>query len=78
MSLESRVKEVVAKHLLVKPAQIKWESSFVNDLGADSLDAVGIAMEIEEEFNIKIDDEEAEKLDVFGKMVDYVKSHVTK
>lgn len=78
MSLENRIKEIVAKQLIVEQSQIKWESSFINDLGADSLDKVGLVIEIEDEFDIKINDEEAEKLDEFGKMVDYIKFNITK
>jgi len=53
------------------------EASFVNDLGADSLDTVELVMALEEEFNIEIPDEEAEKLDTVGKAIDYINKHKT-
>jgi acyl carrier protein len=54
---------------------VTTEASFVNDLGADSLDTVELVMALEEEFNIEIPDEEAEKLDTVGKAIEYINKH---
>jgi acyl carrier protein len=75
-NVEQRVKKIVAEQLGVNEADVKNESSFVNDLGADSLDTVELVMALEEEFECEIPDEEAEKITTVQQAVDYVKAHV--
>ena len=60
--IETRVKEIIVEQLGVDPAEVKPEASFINDLGADSLDTVELVMAFEEEFGIEIPDEEAENI----------------
>ncbi len=74
-SIEERVKEIVVEQLGVEPEEVTEDASFINDLGADSLDTVELVMALEEEFDQEIPDEEAEKLDTVGKAIDYIKSH---
>jgi acyl carrier protein len=74
-NLEARVKKVIAEKLGVEEATIKNEASFVDDLGADSLDTVELVMALEEEFNCQIPDEDAEKITTVQQAVDYVKAH---
>jgi len=75
-NIEARVKKIVAEQLGVAEADIKNQSSFVEDLGADSLDNVELVMALEEEFECEIPDEEAEKITNVQQAIDYVKSHV--
>ena len=75
-NIEQRVKKIVAEQLGVNEADVKIESSFVNDLGADSLDTVELVMALEEEFECEIPDEEAEKITSVQQAIDYVKTHV--
>jgi acyl carrier protein len=75
-NLEARVKKIVAEQLGVAEADIKTDSSFVEDLGADSLDNVELVMALEEEFECEIPDEEAEKITNVQQAIDYVKNHV--
>ena len=75
-NIEQRVKKIVAEQLGVNEADVKTESSFVNDLGADSLDTVELVMALEEEFECEIPDEEAEKITTVQQAIDYVGSHV--
>ena len=75
-NVEQRVKKIVAEQLGVNEADVKNESSFVNDLGADSLDTVELVMALEEEFECEIPDEEAEKITTVQQAVDYVKAHL--
>jgi acyl carrier protein len=75
-NVEQRVKKIVAEQLGVNESEVKSESSFVNDLGADSLDTVELVMALEEEFETEIPDEEAEKITTVQQAVDYVKAHV--
>ena len=70
----SRLKEIVIDRLDVEEGQIKNEASFIEDLGADSLDIVELIMGIEEEFDIEIPDEDAEKLTTVGEALNYVKN----
>ena len=77
-NLEARVKKIVAEQLGVEEANVKTESSFVDDLGADSLDNVELVMALEEEFECEIPDEEAEKITTVQQAIDYVKAHVKK
>jgi acyl carrier protein len=74
-NLEARVKKVIAEKLGVDEATIKNEASFIDDLGADSLDTVELVMSLEEEFNCQIPDEDAEKITTVQQAIDYVKSH---
>ena len=73
-NIEQRVKKIVAEQLGVNEADVKTDSSFVNDLGADSLDTVELVMALEEEFETEIPDEEAEKITTVQQAVDYIKS----
>jgi len=75
MAVADKVKEIIVEQLGVDPEEVTMEASFVNDLGADSLDTVELVMALEEEFNIEIPDEEAEKLDTVGKAIDYINKH---
>ncbi|MEO8937624.1 MAG: acyl carrier protein [Burkholderiaceae bacterium] len=74
-STEQRVKKIVAEQLGVNEADIKTESSFVDDLGADSLDTVELVMALEDEFETEIPDEEAEKITTVQQAIDYVSTH---
>ena len=74
-NIEARVKKVIAEKLGVDEATIKNDASFVDDLGADSLDTVELVMALEEEFNCQIPDEDAEKILTVQLAIDYVKSH---
>ena len=73
-NIEQRVKRIIAEQLGVKETEIKNESSFVDDLGADSLDTVELVMALEEEFETEIPDEEAEKITTVQQAVDFVKA----
>ena len=75
-NIEQRVKKIVAEQLGVNETEIKNESSFVDDLGADSLDTVELVMALEEEFECEIPDEEAEKITTVQQAIDYVSTHV--
>ena len=70
-----KVQEKVAEQLGVDADEVSLESSFIDDLGADSLDIVELLMALEEEFDIEIPDEEAEKLSTVGDVVDYIKNN---
>ncbi|MBL9092016.1 MAG: acyl carrier protein [Planctomycetaceae bacterium] len=71
-SVAERVIDIVAEQLGVNKDQVTRETSFVNDLGADSLDTVELVMELEEEFDINIPDDAAEKIQTVGQAVDYI------
>lgn len=73
----AKVKEIVVNKLGVDEAQVTPEASFINDLGADSLDTVELVMEFEKAFNIQIPDEDAEKISTVGDAVSYLKSKVS-
>ena len=75
-NIEARVKKIVAEQLGVNEAEVKIDSSFVDDLGADSLDTVELVMALEEEFECEIPDEEAEKITSIQQAIDYIKAHV--
>ncbi|NLF53698.1 MAG: acyl carrier protein [Thauera phenolivorans] len=77
-NIEQRVKKIVAEQLGVNESEIKNESSFVDDLGADSLDTVELVMALEEEFECEIPDEEAEKITSVQQAIDYVNANVKK
>ncbi|MEI6412873.1 MAG: acyl carrier protein [Pseudomonadota bacterium] len=74
-SIEERVKKIVIEQLGVKEEEVTSEASFVNDLGADSLDTVELVMALEDEFGTEIPDEDAEKITTVQQAVDYIKSH---
>ena len=76
MSIENRVKKIVSDQLGKSVDEIQSDSSFVDDLGADSLDTVELIMEFEKEFNVSIPDEEAEKIQTVGDAVTYLKDNV--
>ena len=72
-AIDKRVKEIVAEQLGVDESQVTNEASFMDDLGADSLDTVELVMALEEEFDIEISDEDAEKIQTVGQAIDYIK-----
>lgn len=72
MSIEDRVAKIVVEQLGVKEEEVKAEASFVDDLGADSLDTVELVMALEEEFGIEIPDEDAEKITAVNLAVEYI------
>ncbi len=74
-SIEERVKKIIAEQLGVKIEQVTNEASFVDDLGADSLDTVELVMALEEEFETEIPDEEAEKITTVQAAINYVLEH---
>ena len=74
-SIEERVQKIIVEQLGVKPEDVKPAASFVEDLGADSLDTVELVMALEEECETEIPDEEAEKISTVQAAVDYIKSH---
>jgi len=78
VSVEERVIEIVSEQMGVPKEQITRETSFVNDLGADSLDTVELVMELEEEFDITIPDEKAEEIQTVGQAIDYIDEHIKK
>ncbi|MBZ4664988.1 MAG: acyl carrier protein [Mahella sp.] len=75
MMLFEKIRDVIVDQLGVEPDEVKLESSFIDDLGADSLDIVELIMALEEEFDMEIPDEEAEKLTTVNDVVEYIKSH---
>ncbi|KXI28761.1 MAG: acyl carrier protein [Paraglaciecola sp.] len=74
-TIEERVKKIIIEQLGVKEEEVKPEASFVDDLGADSLDTVELVMALEEEFDTEIPDEEAEKITTVQSAIDYVNAH---
>ena len=76
--IESKVKAIVAEQLGVDQAEITRETSFVNDLNADSLDTVELVMEFEDEFDMSIPDEQAEKIQTVGQAIEFIEEHVAK
>ena len=74
-TIEERVKKIVAEQLGVKEEEVTLEKSFVDDLGADSLDTVELVMALEEEFETEIPDEQAEKITTVQEAIDYVTAH---
>ncbi len=75
MSVEQRVKEIIVDQLGVDEKQATGTASFIDDLGADSLDQVELVMALEEEFDIEIPDEDAEKIATVQNAVDYINNH---
>ena len=74
-SVEDKVKHIIVEQLGVDEEEVKPEASFVDDLGADSLDVVELVMALEEEFGLEISDEDAEKLTTVQQAVAYIKEH---
>ena len=74
-TVEERVKKIIAEQLGVEEDEVTPEASFVEDLGADSLDTVELVMALEEEFGLEIPDEDADKLKTVGDALNYLKSH---
>lgn len=74
-NIEERVKKIIIEQLGVKDEDVKSEASFVDDLGADSLDTVELVMALEEEFDTEIPDEEAEKITTVQAAIDYINSN---
>ncbi|MCD4692207.1 MAG: acyl carrier protein [Calditrichales bacterium] len=74
MDTEAQVKEIIVDQLGVDEAQVKPEASFIDDLGADSLDTVELVMAFEEKFDTEIPDEDAEKLRTVGDAIEYIKT----
>ncbi len=74
---EDKVKEIIAKELEVDTKQLTPEAKFIEDLGADSLDIVELVMALEEEFNLEIPDEDADKLKSVGDAMNYLKQHAS-
>lgn len=74
MAVEDRIKEIIVEQLGVDAAEVTEDASFIDDLGADSLDTVELVMAFEEEFGMEIPDEEAEKLQTVGDALNYMRS----
>ena len=74
MDIVAKVKEIIVEELGVEESEVTPEASFIEDLGADSLDTVELIMKFEEEFDIDIADEDAEKLTTVGKAIEYLQS----
>ncbi|MDF2868086.1 MAG: acyl carrier protein [Gammaproteobacteria bacterium] len=74
-NIEERVKNIIVEQLGVKGDEVTKGASFVDDLGADSLDTVELVMALEEEFDIEIPDEEAEKITTIQQAIDYINAH---
>lgn len=75
-TIEERVKKIVVEQLGVKEAEVSNDASFVDDLGADSLDTVELVMALEEEFETEIPDEDAEKITTVQQAIDYINKNV--
>lgn len=76
-NIEARVKKIIIEQLGVKEEQVTNEASFVEDLGADSLDTVELVMALEEEFELEIPDEDAEKITTVQQAIDYIATHLS-
>mgnify|MGYP000223310825 FL=1 len=75
-NIEARVRKIIIDQLGVKEEQVTNEASFVEDLGADSLDTVELVMALEEEFELEIPDEDAEKITTVQQAIDYIATHL--
>jgi acyl carrier protein len=76
--IEARVREIIINELGVESEKVTDDASFVEDLGADSLDTVELVMEFEDEFDLNIPDEDAEKIQTVGDAIKYIEEHVEK
>ena len=74
-NIQDKVKDIIVEQLGVNPEQVTQEAKFIEDLGADSLDTVELVMALEEEFDVEIPDEDAEKIQSVGQAIDYIKNH---
>jgi acyl carrier protein len=77
-SIEERVKDIIVEQLGVNPEQVTPSASFIEDLGADSLDTVELVMAFEEEFSVEVPDEDAEKLQTVGDVIKYIEEKASK
>ena len=77
MAVQDKITEIIVEQLGVKPEEVVPEASFVDDLGADSLDTVELVMALEEEFGIEIPDEDAEKIQTVGDAIKYIEEKAT-
>lgn len=75
-SIEEKIKKIIVERLGVNPSEVTEQASFVNDLGADSLDTVELVMEFEDKFGIEIPDEDAEKIRTVGEAISYIKNKI--
>ncbi len=76
--VDAKVKKIISEQLGVPETDVKPEASFVNDLGADSLDTVELVMALEEEFDMEIPDDQAEKIQTVGQAIEYIGAHAKK
>ena len=76
-NIEKKVKEIIIDKLGIEESEVTDSASFTNDLGADSLDTVELIMQFEEEFNVSIPDEDAEKIGTIGQAISYLKENVS-
>lgn len=74
--IEDKVFSIVSQQMVINKAEITRETSFINDLNADSLDIVELVMELEDNFDMSIPDEEAEKIKTVGQAIDYISAHL--
>lgn len=77
MAIEDKVKDIIVKQLGVSADEVTPSASFIDDLGADSLDTVELVMEFEREFDIEIPDEDAEKITTVGEAIEYIKQNAS-
>ncbi len=75
MSIEAKVKQIIVEQLGVNESEVQPNAKFIDDLGADSLDLVELVMALEEEYNMEISDEDAEKIQTVGDAIEYIKAH---